>query len=112
MLLNHFFFKDETSDCKLLQGNYKGTFREELQKTESAKLCSSIVTHLRPGANAMTWESRSHTCWAEFESPSIRSAQCLSCKTCLLGNYICVGNIKVDYRLILRFEWFLNYCYF
>ena len=79
-----------------MQGEYKGTFREELHKTESAKLCSSIVTHLRPEANAMTWESRSHKCWAEFEARSLRSAECLACITCLFGNYICAVNTKVD----------------
>ena len=88
--------QDETTGCKLLQGEYNGISREELQKTKSAKLCSSIVTQLRPGANAMTWESRTQRCWAEFEAPSLRSEQCLSCITCLFGNYIYGVINKVD----------------
>ena len=79
-----------------MQGEYNGNSREELEQTQSAKLCSSIVTQLRPRANAMTWKSRSQRCFAEFDATSIRNSQCLSCITCLFGNYIFVVNIKVD----------------
>ena len=71
-----------------MPGEHIGNVHEDLQKTESAKLCSSIVKQLRPSANAMTWESQSKTCRAEFEATNTRIAQCLSCETCLFGKYI------------------------
>ena len=42
----------------------------------------------------MTWEFSSKTCWADFEATSILN-QCLSCKTCIFGNYIYIGNVKL-----------------
>ena len=89
---------DESSGCTLLKVEYNGK-REELQKTESAKICSRIVPQLRPEANAMTWESVSKTCWAVYEATGIRNEQCQWCISCLFGNSMFVVIVKVDVTL-------------
>ena len=56
----------------------------------------------------MTWESSSKTCRAEFEATSL-SNQCLSCKTCLFGNYIYIVTVKLYVLLYKSFRCLVNF---
>ena len=75
-------FKQGNIICVTKSGNARGGSDEEVGFKSSAEQCFRSVRRKRKGANGMTWEKRTHKCYAEFKANRIVK-ECQSCQSCI-----------------------------
>ena len=78
--------KDGNIICTIKSGNVNDEDKEIGFKS-SAEQCFRSVRKKRKNANGMTWEKRTHRCYAEFKANRIVK-ECLSCQSCIFKGMI------------------------
>ena len=72
--------------CTIKSGNVDDE-DEEIGFKSSAEQCFRSVRKKRKNANGMTWEKKTHRCYAEFKANRIVK-ECLSCQSCIFEGMI------------------------